>query len=1236
MSARGARRRNLSSASSGSNSNPSACRDISNVAPTAAPTSFKEAAKTGAWGAHVLNATGEGKDPAPRSSHSSLDLGTKLAGALSAEDFSTRTSLRKKKRRKKGMAAAASASFDTMLGAGDEGERPLKKVCSDPMARFDPDLSMDGFGDGGQSPSPAVAPRNASSFFGELNTEEVVRSKEESEPSSSEKSKNKFVERKPVNFLTLGRKNASSSSSARKVDEGWLYRCSDLPSAEEEEVSGPEEATKPSQADQEDMGSQEVVLPPKSKSDREDEDLAPGVNSEKEEEEGAEKRTREESAPGPADVYALGFEAEEEEKRTTKARSVTTRNPETREERLRKKLGSGNFVKINLKRKTYVKGKKTLTGAKYRRMEFKRKMAEKEKKSEKKSTCFRCGQEGHWANQCVGEGDELMPEPEDEEGDGGAGEFPTLEEAAAMARGLVGTPALVTSERGHLLEGVGGDGGGDAAEDEDEDDFLLRACSEWEPEEAPADSFDVLNRVPAYFADSDPDDECVEKMRRTLKEVFDFEEFRQGQTEAILRILRGQSTLVLLSTGAGKSLVYQLPAYLYGRQSECITLVVSPLVSLMEDQVAGLPPGLKAACLHSNQTETQRSRVVDLVKKRKLHFLLVSPEALAGGGGGGGFFASLIKDLPPIAFVCVDEAHCVSQWSHNFRPAYLRLCRVIRERLGVRTILGLTATAPESTIRDVAENLWVDAASGVVRGELMPRNLVLSVSKDEDPDRALIRLLHGERFACCDSIIVYCTRREVCERLAVIIRTAMQEEDLKKKAGDAAGTKGSRRKRLSLTAEAYHAGLSAYRRKTVQNSFMGGKLRVVVATVAFGMGIDKPDIRAVIHYNMPKTFESYIQEIGRAGRDGKPAHCHLFLSYATGQDLNELRRHIYANSVDEQTVRKLLDFVFERNTSDDDAFIKHDQKYKEVAVPLEKMVESLDLPEENISTLLCYLENDPKHRWIKLLNPVYSHCKVRCYGGPKQLRVAANKSPPLAAAIAIARKSGRLPGHTAQFEFPVVEVSARMGWDSGVVKRELKNLQWTRAPGGSWKKSGVLVEFSELALHFEAVRDLSAEDRDYLKTYLHDRSLQREKTELYDLQRVFRSFNSVASQSYKECAEEASTALSDKLKNFVSEYFGERVKTFEDLTKRRPPPLSPHDEARVKAEVMQFVGTHSDHRWHGRAVARVFHGIGSPCFPATQWGRVHRYWRSHLQIDFNVLCRLAREAILSSRGASSA
>ena len=167
-----------------------------------------------------------------------------------------------------------------------------------------------------------------------------------------------------------------------------------------------------------------------------------------------------------------------------------------------------------------------------------------------------------------------------------------------------------------------------------------------------------------------------------------------------------------------------------------------------------------------------KHEVLENVKNGRLHLLLVSPETLAGGGK---MFTQIVKCLPAIAFVCIDEAHCISLWSHNFRPTYLRICKFLHERLGVKTVLGLTASAPESTLKDVAQRLKVD---NVVRGPLLPTNLVMTVSKDKQKDTALMALLNSEPFCDFESIIVYCTRREVCETLATAIRTNFQDRDL--------------------------------------------------------------------------------------------------------------------------------------------------------------------------------------------------------------------------------------------------------------------------------------------------------------------------------------------------------------------------------------------------------------------------------------------------------------------------
>lgn len=330
----------------------------------------------------------------------------------------------------------------------------------------------------------------------------------------------------------------------------------------------------------------------------------------------------------------------------------------------------------------------------------------------------------------------------------------------------------------------------------------------------------------------------------TPSEVFDalklfgHNEFRHGQETAIMRVLCGLSTLVTLSTGSGKSLCYQLPAYLYRKKNHCITLVISPLVSLMEDQIHGIPQFINAQCLHTNQTPKQRQLTMEAIKSGKVEILLVSPEAVVSGEKSTGF-GSLLRQLPPIAFACIDEAHCVSQWSHNFRPSYLMICRVLREKLGVKTVLGLTATATLQTRESIVNHLGIhDGLAGIISDTPLPENLVLTVSKDENRDRALVALLRSERFALLQSIIIYCTRRDECERIAGFLRTCLQ--DNKK---EVEVTTSKKRKRTNWSAEAYHAGLPASRRRTIQNTFMGSELRIVVATIAFGMGINKSDIR---------------------------------------------------------------------------------------------------------------------------------------------------------------------------------------------------------------------------------------------------------------------------------------------------------------------------------------------------------------------------------------------------------
>ncbi|KAM9776242.1 ATP-dependent DNA helicase Q4 isoform X1 [Syngnathus typhle] len=982
------------------------------------------------------------------------------------------------------------------------------------------------------------------------------------------------------------------------------------------------------------------------------------------------------------------------------------------------KVAEGNFVKINLKKKSHVKGY-ALRGMALRKQLYMQKFQLKGERfgggggflgrgrrggfrgghSRQGDTCYKCGATGHWAIHCKGPAPppstcEEQPVEEEE-----PFELPTLEEVARA------TGTLQPQDQGASFKEER------EPENSSKDEALLNVIRPDYERPTPPPPIEPLYRL----ADDG-------KLQATPADVFDalrelgYSSFRAGQEEAIMRILSGLSTLVVLSTGMGKSLCYQLPAYLYAKRSNCITLVISPLVSLMDDQLSSLPANLKAACIHSNMTMKQREAAIQKVKAGLVCVLLLSPEALVGGGAGSssGCLPSA-QELPPVAFACIDEAHCVSEWSHNFRPCYLRLCKVLRERLGVRCLLGLTATATLSTALDIAHHLDIHDQDGIaVRSAAVPANLHLSVSMDREKDQALVSLLKGDRFGCLDSIIVYCTRREETARVAALLRTCLQGVLVKENKDisnsqtqvNLVGQKKKElarkkiRKPLKWQAEPYHAGLSGSERRRVQNNFMCGELRIVVATVAFGMGLDKSDVRGIIHYNMPKSFESYVQEIGRAGRDGEPAHCHLFLE-PEGMDLHELRRHIYSDTVDYYTVKRLVQKVFPackckqihqkqkeliqedvgdaellemmetrdqeighdtstrqemihstdngHKTEDSDANnvsveVVCDQEVggssdwpaervchtHERAVPIQETVETLDITEEGIETLLCYLELHPQ-RFVELLHPTLSVCKVSCYEGPRQLRKITKICPPVAVVLARRRMAGERVESYDQLEFDVVEVADTMGWQLPLVKRGLRQLQWSTGKAGG--RSGVLVEFSSLAFYFRSYGDLSDEELDKVCRFLHRRVEDRERSQLYQLSACFRAFKSVSFKNVLSCMDDLDEGRSLRLKDLLSDYFDKRRER--DLTRE---PMEAEDsldryklldwENQIRADIRSFLSIRSDEKFSGRAIARIFHGIGSPCYPAQMYGRDRRYWRKYIQFDFNQLIKLATQAII--------
>ena len=329
-----------------------------------------------------------------------------------------------------------------------------------------------------------------------------------------------------------------------------------------------------------------------------------------------------------------------------------------------------------------------------------------------------------------------------------------------------------------------------------------------------------------------------------MREHFGFDNFREGQREVIESILAGKDAVVVMPTGSGKSLCYQLPAMIL----EGATLVVSPLIALMKDQVDALRGrGLPATFINSSIPEAEQHARIESLRRREHKLVYIAPERFRSSR----FHAAL--QSVPISLFAVDEAHCISTWGHDFRPDYLRLRHVIRSLGNVRT-LALTATATPYVRSDIIQQLGLQRPQTFISGFDRP-NLRIEVVHTEKVKEKIARI---KRLAesHVGSGIVYASTRKAVEEV------------------------GRELKRAGLRVTTYHAGMSDAVRDRAQEEFMSGRTQIIVATNAFGMGIDKRDIRFVAHYQMPGSVEAYYQEIGRAGRDGLPSTCVLLFNYA--------------------------------------------------------------------------------------------------------------------------------------------------------------------------------------------------------------------------------------------------------------------------------------------------------------------------------------------------------------------
>ena len=344
-----------------------------------------------------------------------------------------------------------------------------------------------------------------------------------------------------------------------------------------------------------------------------------------------------------------------------------------------------------------------------------------------------------------------------------------------------------------------------------------------------------------------------------LNRLFGYDSFRPMQEEIVRHVLGKNHSLVLMPSGAGKSLCYQLPAMVF----DGVTIVVSPLISLMKDQVDDLnAKGIPAAFINSSLPEDEYQTIYRDALRGHTKVLYIAPERLSLSS------FRIFLDALSISLIAVDEAHCISEWGHDFRPDYRKL-NYIRRKFPDVPCIALTATATKRVQEDILDQLSIPNAERFV-ASLNRENLTYLVQPKRDPDAALIRLLSQHKE---ESAIVYCFSRKDTEDLAARLSQA------------------------GFPAQAYHAGLDPDERRLTQERFVRDDVPIIVATIAFGMGIDKPDVRLIVHYDLPKSLEGYYQETGRAGRDGLPSECVLFYSPA---DKERQARWIYQKDPAEQ------------------------------------------------------------------------------------------------------------------------------------------------------------------------------------------------------------------------------------------------------------------------------------------------------------------------------------------------
>ncbi|HWB07190.1 MAG TPA: ATP-dependent DNA helicase RecQ [Verrucomicrobiales bacterium] len=518
-----------------------------------------------------------------------------------------------------------------------------------------------------------------------------------------------------------------------------------------------------------------------------------------------------------------------------------------------------------------------------------------------------------------------------------------------------------------------------------------------------------------------------------LERHFGFSSFRPGQEQVVQALIDGRSSLALFPTGAGKSLCYQLPALV----REGTALVVSPLIALMKDQVEALKRhGIPAARLDSTLTSNELSQLYADMSEGRLKLLYIAPERLSNET-----FIGRLRRMK-ISLLAIDEAHCISEWGHNFRPEYLRLAAVAR-KLKLSPVLALTATATPEVARSIRESFGIAEADHAQTSFHRPNlNLEIIPAPAGQRRAMLTEKLRDERVL---PAIVYVTLQETAESVATLLQKA------------------------GISALPYHAGLADDHRAEAQDRFMAGSCDVIVATIAFGMGIDKANIRGVFHYNLPKTLENYMQETGRAGRDGLPSVCGL---YACADDRIALENFIYGDTPTVQAVRMVVDHLLRQGDQFD--ISRYD------------LSQATDVRPLVLETIITYLEMED------ILAPVgsfYAGCRIQFVHSED--RIIAGHKPERQRFLRALFSSGKRGP-----KYLTLDLEASAASINEPRERIQKAIAWLEESGD------ILVQPTGLRHIFRLIEGARSRDPQHIAENLTVRFLERERRDVQRLDEV--------------------------------------------------------------------------------------------------------------------------------------